>query len=147
MTSRKNGTFTGRDPSGRFGSGNPGRPAGARNRATRAIEALLSDEAEALSRKVIALAMAGDTTALRLCLERIAPPRKDSPVAFELPPVKSVADAAVAAGAVLEAVSVGDLTPSEATACMGLIDSYRRVLETTELELRLSALEAANGKP
>jgi hypothetical protein len=28
------------------------------------------------------MALEGDTTALRLCLERIAPPRKDAPVCF-----------------------------------------------------------------
>lgn len=147
MSDRKNGPPTGRDESGRFVAGNSGRPAGSRNRATLAVEALLAGEAEGLARMVIRLALLGDTTALRLALERIAPARKDNPVAFDLPPLKSVADAAVAAGAVLEAVSAGDLTPSEATACMGLIDSYRRVLETTDLELRLSALEAANGRP
>lgn len=111
------------------------------------VEALLSGEAEGLARITVDLALAGDTTALRLALERIAPARKGNPVTFDLPPVHCAEDAARAAGAVLEAVAVGDLTPCEAVACMGLIDSYRRVLETTELELRLSALEAANGKP
>ena len=56
-------------------SGNPlGRPKGARNRATIAAEALLDGEAEALTRKAIELALDGDTTALRLCLERLMPP-------------------------------------------------------------------------
>jgi hypothetical protein len=67
-------------------SGNPaGRPRGARNRATIAAEALLEGEAEALTRKAIELAMAGDPTALRLCLERLVPPRKGRAVAFDLP--------------------------------------------------------------
>jgi hypothetical protein len=39
-----------------------------------------------------------------------------------------------AAGAVMEAVSVGDLTPTEGAQVMGLVDSYRRTLEVTELE-------------
>jgi len=47
-------------------SGNPaGRPKGARNRATVAAEALLEGEAEALTRKAVELALAGDVTAQR----------------------------------------------------------------------------------
>jgi hypothetical protein len=50
-------------------------------------------------------------------------------------------DASEAAGSVLSAVSEGELTPIEATCVMGLIDSYRRTLELTEIEERLQALE------
>ena len=45
-----NGGKTGRDASGRFTEGNPGRPPGARHRATQAALALLEGEAEALTR-------------------------------------------------------------------------------------------------
>jgi len=66
-------------------SGNPhGRPRGARNRATIAAETLLDGEAYALTRKAIDLAKQGDTAALRLCIERILPARKDRPVSFEM---------------------------------------------------------------
>ena len=34
-----------------------------------------------------------------------------------------------------------NLTPIEATRVMGLIDSYRRILELTEIENRLKVLE------
>ncbi len=58
-------------------SGNPhGRPKGARNRATVVAEQLLDGEADTLTRKAIDLAKQGDTTALRLCIERILPPRE-----------------------------------------------------------------------
>jgi len=50
-------------------------------------------------------------------------------------------DAAEAAGSVLKAVSAGELSPIEATRVMGLIDSYRRTLELTEIEERLLKLE------
>src|SRR6056297_858504 len=91
---RNYGPDTDRDARGRFGPGNPGRPRGARNRATQAALALLDGEAEALSRKAVELALGGDPTALRLCLERIAPPRKDAPVSFEVPEMTSAADVA-----------------------------------------------------
>jgi len=139
---RKNGGATaGRDALGRFTTGNPGRPRGARHKATRAALALLDGEAETLTRKAVDLALTGDATALRLCLERIAPPRKDSPVQFDLPRMETARDAATAAGAVLDAVADGELTPTEGAHVMGLIEAFRRTLETTELEARVAALE------
>ena len=70
---RNNGTNTvKRRDDGTFAPGNPGRPKGSRHKTTRAIEALLDGEGEALSRKAVDLALKGDTTALRLCLDRIA---------------------------------------------------------------------------
>ena len=35
--------------------------------------------------RAVELALAGDTNALRLCLDRLAPPRKDAPVQFAMP--------------------------------------------------------------
>ena len=74
---RNNGVKTRGRP---FATGNPGRPKGARHRVTVAAEALLDGEAEALTRKAIELALAGDTIALRLCLDRIIPPRRERAV-------------------------------------------------------------------
>ncbi len=75
----------GRNTDGTFATGNPGKPKGARHRATQAALALPEGEAEALTRKAVEAALAGDVSALRLCLDRIAPPRKDAPVSFTLP--------------------------------------------------------------
>lgn len=146
MTDRNNRAKTGRDEAGRFTAGNPGRPPGARHKATQAALALLEGEADSLSRKAVNLALEGDTTALRLCLERIAPPRKDAPVVFDLPSMQCAADAARAAGEIVRNVATGELTPTEGAHVMGLIETYRRTLETTELETRLSALEAEVNK-
>jgi hypothetical protein len=139
MTDRK----CGRNTDGTFAAGNPGKPKGTRHKATQAALALLDGEAEALTRKAVELALDGDGAALRLCLERIAPPRRDAPVSFDLPPMQSAADAAKAAGAVLDAVALGDLTPQEGAHIMALVETYRRTLETTELEARVAALEGA----
>ena len=137
MTDRKSG----RNTDGTFAAGNSGKPRGTRHKATQAVLALLDGEAEALTRQAVTMALGGDGAALRLCLERIAPPRRDAPVTFELPPMQSASDAARAAGAVLEAVAMGDLTPTEGAHIMGLVENYRRTLETTELEARVAALE------
>ena len=132
----------GRNTAGQFSSGNPGRPRGSRNKATLAIERLLEGQAEALTQTAINKALEGDSVALRLCMDRIAPPPKDAAVTFSMPTMSNALDAEYAAGSVLRAVSEGELTPIEATRVMGLIDSYRRTLELTVIEHRLQALEA-----
>lgn len=125
-------------------SGNPaGKPKGTRHRTTRAVEALLEGEAENLTRKAVELALDGDTTALRLCIERICPVRKDAPITFTAPEMNSASDAAQAMGKILEQVGTGDLSPDEAKSIAALIETFRKALETQELEARISALEAA----
>ncbi len=132
-------TYTG--PDGKFAPGNPGKPKGARNRATKAVQELLDDQSDALSQKAVDLPLEGDTTALRLCLERIAPPRKDGPVEFDLPAMTNAQEAAEAASAVLQAVSEGNLTPLEGATVMGLVEQFRRTLEVSELEVRMTRIE------
>jgi hypothetical protein len=105
-------------------------------------EALLDGEAEALTRKAIDTALAGDTTALRLCIERLIPARKDRPVMFDLGALNGPSDALAALVSVLRSMAQGEITPTEATAVAGLLESYRRAFETTEIEARLTALEA-----
>jgi hypothetical protein len=125
-----------------FEPGNPGRPRGSRNKATLALEALLDGEAEALTRKAIEMALEGDTTAMRLVMDRIMPPRKDRPVMFALPKLETPADAVKASAALVEAVASGDLTPSEAEDLSRLVDRYVRAVEATDILERLESLEA-----
>jgi Family of unknown function (DUF5681) len=70
--------------------GNPtGRRVGCRNKTTIAAAALLAGEAEALTRKAVELALVGDPTALRLCIERVLPQCRERAVKFALPPIES----------------------------------------------------------
>ncbi len=123
-------------------SGNPsGRPQGSRNKATIALEALLDGEAEAITRKAIEKAKAGDMTAIRLCLERLIPIRKDGPITFNLPDMNNADDSAAAMSGMLRALADGEITPSEASSVASVIETYRRTLETAEFENRIAALE------
>ena len=131
----------GRNADGTFAPGNSGKPRGTRNKVTRVVETLLEGEADALTRRVVQAALNGDMVAMRLCLERIAPPRKDLPVHFELPAIRSIQDAERAARSVLNAVVKGNLTPIEGSRIMTLAENYRRILETSDLEARIVALE------
>ena len=138
---------TGRQQAGgkfrRGQSGNPsGRPAGARHKVTQAVEALLEGQHAALTQKAIDLALSGDGPALRLCLDRIAPPRKDSPLTFALPPILTAADTVQASASILAAVAAGDVTPDEAGRVMALLTAHRSLVETGDHEKRIEALEA-----
>jgi hypothetical protein len=128
----------------RFKPGNPGKPKGTRSRATMAAEALLNGEAEALTRKAVERALEGDSVALRLCLERLVPPRKDAPVTIDLPKIESASDVVDASAAVLAAVGAGDVTPDEAGRVMTLLTAHRNIIEVGELERRIAALEEKN---
>ena len=74
-------------------------------------------------------------------MERIASAPKDKSVYFPLHDMRDAMDASKAASSVLTAVSEDELTPIEGTRVMGLIDSYRRTLELTEIEKRLQFME------
>jgi hypothetical protein len=136
---RKNATNTRGKP---FLPGNPGKPKGARHKTTLAMEALLDKEGEALTRVAIKKAKAGDMMALRLCMDRLAPARKDRHVSFELPKIEQAADAAKASAAIVQAVADGELTPSEASELTRVLESYSRILEVADHEERLKRLES-----
>jgi hypothetical protein len=92
--------------------------------------------------RLIHAAESGDTTASKLLLERIMPAYKplDRPVVLELGP-----DLAEAGRAVLAAVGAGRLTPDQANSLLASITSLVRVIEATELEARITALDAAHA--
>ena len=122
-------------------SGNPnGRPKGARNIVTRALEALFEGQAEALGAKAVEKALEGDSTMLRALLNTLVPPRERT-VEFELPKIESAADALKASSAVIAACAAGELSPHEATEIMALISTHVRTIEVAELEVGVTALE------
>ena len=133
----------GQNADGTFAPGNNlgGRKPGSRNKTTLAIEALLEGEHEALTRAAIEKALDGDTTALRLCLDRIAPARKDTPIAYDLHKVSTVEDAAKASAALLDAVASGGVTPDEGGRVMALLTAHKTLVEAGDLEGRIAALE------
>jgi hypothetical protein len=130
-----------------FTPGNPGRPHGARNKATVAIEDLLEGEAERLGRKAIDMALAGDSTALRLCLDRIAPVRRGRPIRLPLPDIVTVTDVSAAQTAVVAAMARGEITTDEASDVTRVLAALGTAIERRELEARIAALEAREPKP
>jgi hypothetical protein len=132
-------------------SGNPrGRAKGSRNRATVLVDQIFDEKlfgedqkAAAIIDKAIEMAASGDAACMRLCFDRIAPPRKDRSVHFTLPKIQEAKDAVTAAAAVADGVASGELTPSEAAELSKVVESYARALQSVEFEERLSNLEKA----
>jgi hypothetical protein len=127
-TAKKRGKTRGRP----FKPGNPGRPKGARNRETLAAEALLDGEAEALTRRAIERALSGDILALKICLDRVLPPRQERAVLLDLPDFRTRGDAGEASAAILGAVANGKITPGEATELAKLLAAHMAALEVSE---------------
>lgn len=149
MTKKKNLTKpenTGRKQGGRFlqgQSGNPaGKPKGTRHKATQAALALLEGETEALTRKAVELALEGDTTALKLCLDRIAPAIKSAAqtVTLDIPAPDNLTDTA---RAFVVAAAQGEIPPDIAAQMVSAVASVARVEELESVKDRLEALERA----
>jgi hypothetical protein len=123
-------------------SGNPrGRPAGSRNSATLACEALLEGQAAALTQKAVDMALAGDTVAFKICIDRIFPPRKDRPVTFPLPPINSARDAADVMSSVMNAVATGQLTPADASELSKVVACTVKSFEAAEFTDSLARMD------
>ncbi len=105
------------------------------------LRALLQPHAEELVAKAVEMAKAGDTTALRLCLERLIPPMKarDEPVQVEGLQGRLVDQGSAA----LRAMGEGQLTPEQTTALLQALATQARLVEVDELSRRLDALEGA----
>jgi hypothetical protein len=128
-------------------SGNPaGKPPGSRHKVTLAVERLLDGEGEELTRKAIELAKEGDLTALKLCLERICPPRKSRPISIDLPDVKTSEGVSLAQTSVVQAVGEGEITPEEGQVLSNILESRRKSIESEDHERRLYELESRMGK-
>ena len=143
---RKSGPNTARLDNGTFGPGNPGKPKGARHRVTQLAEQLMADDTEAVVRKIIEAAKAGDMQAARVVIDRILPARKSRTVSIALPKIDNAGDLLKAVSAVVEAVGAGELDPDEGAALAGLLEAKRRTLEVVDIEQRLSVLEARQKK-
>lgn len=119
-------------------SGNPaGRPPGSGQ--VGKLRAAIAEHLPDIIAKLVEQAKAGDAAAARLLLERVVPPVKSAepPVSLVLP------DGTLAAQgrAVLAAVEVGGLAPTQAGQLIASLGTLAKLVETDELEARIAALE------
>ena len=110
-------------------------------------ESLLDGQAEGLIQKAIEMALEGDTIALKICLERILPPRRDRPIQLTLPTIQSAQDTVTAMSCIIEAATTGQIDPHQAQNLAVLMETQRKAIETEELESRIAKLEQQAQKP
>lgn len=123
-------------------SGNiAGRPKGIPDRRTVYRESL-QKRAPDIINALIEKALDGDTTAMRICVDRILPTLKasDAPVNIQLD-----GDMSKQGQQVLDALGNGTLSPSEAGAVFSALQAQARLIESDELIERVEKLEAASG--
>ncbi len=124
-------------------SGNPnGRPKGIIDKRSE-LAGLLKPHAPELVEKAVELALEGDVNALRLCLERLIPKAKDETInlvikAEDLTQPELLLNINSTA---INAVSSGEITPSEGKAISAIIDGQRKLIEIVGIDKRLAALE------
>jgi hypothetical protein len=82
---------------------------------------------------------------LRLCLERISPPRKERTIDLPLPKVTDPQSVSAALASVMTAVGKGRITPGEAESLARVLESQMRVVEVEDLARRVAELEQAGG--
>ena len=123
-------------------SGNPaGKKPGTRHKATQLAEILLDGQTEKLVNKCVEMAIDGDSTAMRICMDRLIPPRKSRPITIQLPDTKTAVGVADAQSTVVKTVAEGEITIEDGQALSSILEARRKALETQDHEVRLNKLE------
>jgi hypothetical protein len=98
---------------------------------------MMEGEGEAIGRKCIELALAGDLTAIKLVLDRVAPARKGRPI-----PTIDVKKGEGSVEALLRAVLEGVISPDEGKSIVDMIESAARTAADSALaDMREKQLE------
>lgn len=130
-------------PGNTFGRG---RPKGSRNARTQLAQKLFEDH----SASIMALAInrsRDDPQMLRMLASRIVPRQRDLPIKVGRLPMNTLEDLDRASAETLKRATSGKISLSEALDLSTMIETRRRVLETQDLNRRLSALENAGILP
>jgi len=123
-------------------SGNPrGKKPGTRHKATIAALELLEGDLRAITRVCIDKAKGGDLLACKLVLDKLIPNCRERSITLTLPKVEAAAEIPKALGAIIDAVTKGEITTGEGQALTAMMDAYIKGMELTDLEVRLEALE------
>src|ERR1700739_1811209 len=114
-------------------SGNPnGRPPGSRNKKTLIAEEVLTAKAHETVHEIIRSAQVNDRTAMRLCMERLAPTGIDEPIELDLPSIEGPDDLIAAAGVIIKACGDGTISPRQTVCMLTAGDRLPRIVERVE---------------
>lgn len=131
-----------RTPNGQFRPGQSGNPAGRPKSESAALRERLAKEGNKIADTLIAAALGGDVSALKLVMDRIVPPLKPSAAPVELNLPASLTPKAIAE-TILRAAAAGEIPPDVAAQLVSAAGQFARIEELEELRQRMEALEAA----
>ena len=124
----------------RWQPGQTGNPLG-RTAGVERVRQLLDPHREKLIKKAVSLALAGDTVALRLCIDRLAPmPRAELP-AVAIPGLALAQSMSDKSRVVIDAVGAGLISPDAAAILLGAMANAAKIIECDELAARIAQLE------
>ena len=119
-----------------------GRPKGSKDKRT-ALREMLQPHAESLINKVVSLAKKGDTTALKLCLDRLIAPYRAKDQEIIIHGVHgTLTDKSEK---IILAMIAGEIGPSDAATMLQALITQAKVMEIDDLEKRVKMLEVRNG--
>jgi len=122
-------------------SGNPaGKPKGAKDKRTE-LRSLFEQHREELIKVAVDKAKNGDSTSLRICIDRLVAPMRSNPVRIE----GFVGTLTERGEAVMAAIAAGSIGAEEGGALMSLLQAQARLVEATTLDDRIAALEKQIG--
>jgi len=121
-------------------SGNPdGRPKGSKDKRTQYRE-LFEPHADDLIQKVIDMAIAGDTTCLKMCIDRLVSPIRAKNATVTLDDIEGTLTEK--GEKIIAAMGNGEVTPSDASSMLSALAAQARIIEIDDLEQRIKRLEA-----
>ena len=127
-------------------SGNPaGRPNGSKNKLTLLAQKLLENGAEEIITAIIEKAKAGDSTAQRLCMERIMPPMRSSVIQINLPKLETPQGILKGYDVLFDALGKGDLTLEELDRLSDILENKRKAIETVILAEEMERIKKHIG--
>lgn len=119
-------------------SGNPsGKPVGSKDKRT-ALRELLNPHAPALVEKAVQKALEGDTSALKLCLDRCIAPLRSTTGSVAIESGGSLPERGQKT---LDAIYTGEIDALTGSALLGALADQAKLVEMTEFEERLRKLE------
>src|SRR5579862_6411946 len=131
-------------PGNKYGCG---RPRGSRNQVASVSHEILMEHAEILFKKCVHMALQENVTALRLCIERLEPILRQRALRFKMPSITTMAGVDAASAAEIKGVARGRLTTEQGEAFTEMLEGRRKIIDTTQFDARLKALEEGQKKP
>jgi hypothetical protein len=118
-----------------------GRPRGSPNRSGSPEQDLLRKYGEQLTLKCISMAGQEKPGAMKLCMERILPVRRDAVVPVRLPRIRTAQDIDKAAERVTQSMARGKITATDGEKMMNVLEMRSRFMDAVEVESRIAKLE------